>query len=53
MLAFFKTNKGKATPFSEFIRHASSAKKKRVYKDVLEKATNRQLKIIEEANTSK
>lgn len=35
-----------STPFSEFIRNASSAEKKRVYKQVLKKATERQLAVI-------
>ncbi len=38
-----------STPFSEFIRYASSAEKKRVYADVLEKATQRQLAVIRRA----
>ena len=34
-----------STPISEFIRNASSAEKKRVYKIVLEKATERQRRV--------
>lgn len=35
-----------STPFSEFIRNASSAEKKRVYKRVLEKASERQNQVL-------
>ena len=35
-----------STPFSEFIRNASSAEKKRVYKRVLEKATESQNRVL-------
>lgn len=45
----FKTKTGTVTPFSEFIRNASSREKKRVYADVLKKATERQLGIIRKA----
>lgn len=36
------------TPFSDFIRNASSREKKRVYTEVLKKATDRQVRVIEE-----
>ena len=43
-----------STEFSEFIRNASSAEKKRVYKRVLEKATERQNRVLAQAaSTSK
>jgi hypothetical protein len=35
-----------STPFSEFIRNASSEKKKKVYTVVLQKATERQVAIL-------
>jgi len=38
----------KETSLSKFIREASSADKKRVYGEVLRKATDRQLKVLEE-----
>jgi len=38
-----------STPFSEFIRNASSSKKKKVYKKVLETASELQLSVIEKA----
>ena len=38
-----------STSFSEFIRTASSAEKKRVYKRVLEKATERQNRVLDRA----
>ncbi len=51
-MSVFSKKQYRTTKFSEFIRHASSAEKKRVYKEVLEKATERQRKLIEsyEAN---
>ncbi len=42
--------KVRETSFSKFIREASSGEKKRVYKDVLKKATDRQIRVIEEAS---
>jgi len=38
-----------STPFSDFIRNASSAERKRVYGRVLKLASERQNRIIEEA----
>lgn len=38
----------RSTPFSEFIRHASSAEKKRVYTNVIRKATERQNRVLTE-----
>jgi len=43
----------KSSSFSEFIRNASSAEKKRVYKRVLEQATASQKKVIAEAAANK
>jgi hypothetical protein len=37
------------TAFSKFIREASSEEKKRVYAEVLQKATDSQVRLIEEA----
>lgn len=37
------------TSFSKFIRNASSEEKKRVYTEVLQKATDSQVRVIEEA----
>lgn len=37
------------TAFSKFIREASSEEKKRVYAEVLQKATDSQVRVIEEA----
>ncbi len=45
---FDRTHKVSETPLSKFIRGASSADKKRVYKRVLESSTERQLRVIEE-----
>lgn len=42
-----------STPFSEFIRNASSREKKRVYKHVLEKATESQNRVLSRVATSK
>ena len=41
-----------STPFSEFIRNASSAEKKRVYARVLKKATERQNRLLREMAVS-
>jgi len=41
-----------STPFSEFIRNARSEEKKRVYKRVLEKASERQNRILARVATS-
>jgi hypothetical protein len=38
-----------STPISDFVRKASSRDKKRVYKVVLEKATERQQRVMREA----
>ncbi|MCF6263903.1 MAG: hypothetical protein L3J24_10000 [Xanthomonadales bacterium] len=46
------TKKLETSTFSEFIRNASSAEKKRVYARVLEKASLRQQQIIKEAKES-
>ena len=42
-----------STPFSEFIRNASSAEKKRVYKHVLEKASESQNRVLARIVTAK
>lgn len=49
MKLFGSSNKVASTPFSDFIRNASSAEKKRVYGDVLKKASERQRAQIERA----
>ena len=53
MSLFSKSKTVKSTPFSDFIRNASSGEKKRVYSDVLKKATDRQLSIIHRAHSVK
>lgn len=50
MTLFSKQKTVKSTSFSEFIRNASSKEKKRVYSDVLKKATEAQNKVINQAN---
>ena len=42
-----------STPFSDFIRKASSREKKRVYKHVLEKATESQNRVLARIVTAK
>ena len=49
MLFRKKPKKVASTPFSDFIRNASSADKKKVYKVVLEKATERQQNVLKAA----
>jgi len=46
-----KSKPTKSSPFSEFIRTASSAEKKRVYGEVLKKATERQERVLKKAST--
>jgi hypothetical protein len=41
-----------STPFSEFIRNASSAEKKRVYKRVLKKVSESQNRILTRATSA-
>lgn len=48
----FRSNKHKgvaSTPFADFIRNASSGRKKRVYKNVLETATESQKRVMRAA----
>ena len=52
MSLFSKLKTAKSTEFSDFIRNASSGKKKRVYSDVLKKATERQLEVIHKAEAA-
>lgn len=49
---FTKESK-KDSEFSKFIREASSREKKKVFMDVLEKATEDQRKIMNKAQTTK
>jgi hypothetical protein len=41
-----KNQSARSTPFSEFFRSASSDKKQRVYEAVLQRSTERQLKVL-------
>jgi hypothetical protein len=46
-MSFFTVIKPvKSTKFSEFIRNASSAEKKRIYNDVMKKSTESQCKVL-------
>jgi hypothetical protein len=52
MFRFLKQSTGRTvpeTPLSNFIRNASSGDKKRVYSEVLRKATESQVRVLEEA----
>ena len=49
----FKSKPTKSSPFSEFIRTASSGEKKRVYKVVLKKATERQNELTARMSAAK
>lgn len=52
MNLMFKRKKhpvAESTPFSDFIRNASSAEKKRVYDRVLKAASERQNQLMEQA----
>jgi len=46
MFSFFKQKTVVSTRFSEFIRNATSEQKKRVYTEVLKKATERQNAVV-------
>lgn len=46
---FLKPKPTASSPFSEFIRNASAAEKKRVYTVVLKKATERQQRVPHKA----
>jgi hypothetical protein len=48
-----KPKKVASTRFSEFIRNASSAERKKVYKVVLARATERQQRVLKEAAATK
>lgn len=50
---FFKSKPEASTPFSKFIRDASSKEKKRVYERVLKKATERQNRLLKAVSASK
>jgi len=52
MSIFSKKKTVKSTVFSDFIRNAPSREKKRVYSDVLKRATERQQGIIRRAQSS-
>jgi hypothetical protein len=49
MLGIFKKKRVASTPFSDFIREASSEEKKRVYSAVLRRATESQTRVLERA----
>jgi len=49
MRIFSKSTKVASTPFSEFIRNASSADRKKVYAAVLQRATERQNRLLAES----
>ncbi len=45
-MGIFSKPKAASTPFSEFIRNASSREKKQVYERVLKRATERQNRLM-------
>lgn len=47
----FKRKPEHSSPFSEFIRNASAEEKKRVYSDVLKRASERQREVIRRQKT--
>lgn len=51
MLSFLTTNSKKDTEFSRFFREASSGEKKKVFKEVIRKATEDQRKILNKSTT--
>jgi len=48
-----KSKAASSTPFAEFIRNASSAEKKRVYKRVMEKASESQNRVLAKTTAAK
>lgn len=50
---FRKPKQVESTPFSEFIRNAKADDKKKVYTEVLEKATERQKAVILKSQTAR
>lgn len=53
MFSFLITNKKKDTEFSRFFREASSGEKKKVFKEVIRRATEDQRKILNEIDTKR
>ena len=53
MLGFLVSKKKKDTEFSRFFREASSGEKKKVFKEVIRRATEDQRKILNEPITTK
>jgi hypothetical protein len=51
--SLFRRKISASSPFSEFIRNASSGEKKRVYTVVLRKATERQNRVTAKVATAK
>lgn len=52
MWKLFKNDDGRTvseTPLSHFVRNASSGEKKKVYSEVLRRATESQVRVIEQA----
>lgn len=49
----FEPKPTQSSPFSEFIRTASAAEKKRVYGEVMKKATDRQNRVAAKAAAAK
>lgn len=53
MFFLSKPKKVASTRFSDFIRNASSAEKKKVYKVVLARATERQQRVLKDVAAAK
>lgn len=53
MISRTKPKKVASTPFSDFIRNASLAEKEKVYKVVLQKATERQQHVLARAASAR
>lgn len=49
MMKFIKKNPSSSSSFADFMNNASSAEKKKVYKDVLRKAAERQQAVVDSA----
>ena len=53
MLSFLIPNKKKDTEFSRFFREASSGEKKKVFKEVIRRATEDQRRILNSTDTTR
>lgn len=51
MMKFIKKSPKTSSSFAEFMNHASSAERKKVYKNVLRRAAEQQKAVVDQAST--